>query len=275
MPNDIYTIYNINKSKLKRDYIKNPLQLLQKRNNKNRPYREYEYIEKDDLYYLYINCKLSTIILGKEFFKIKPDVVKKQLNFYNIIKSKEQIQYDRKYTNKLKYGVDNVMKLEFIKQKMYKTNYKKYNAKSSMQNDNIKNKSYQTKTKNKSFNTSKPEEEIYKLLCQKYKIVKRQYKSKKYPFACDFYIPDEDLYIEYQGFKSHNYEPYNINNIKHQEKVQKWIEYSQHNKAYLGYLKVWTITDPLKRQLAKDNNIKWIEFFNMKQFINWYFKKEE
>lgn len=275
MSNDIYTMYNIDKSRLKRDYIKNPLQLLQKRNNKNKPYREYEYIEKDDLYYLFIICKLSTTILGKEFFKIKPDVINKQLKFYNITKSKEQIQYDKKYTNKLKYGVDNVMKLEFIKQKMYETNYKKYNSKSSMQNDKIKNKSYHTKKRNKSFNTSKPEEEIYKLLCQKYENVKRQYKSEVYPFACDFYIPSEDLYIEYQGFKSHNYEPYNINNIKHQEKVQKWAEYCQYNKSYLGYLKVWTITDPLKRQLAKNNNLNWIEFFNMNQFISWYSKKEE
>ena len=275
MSNDIYTIYNIDKSRLKRDYIKNPLQLLQKRNNKNKPYKEYEYIEKDDLYYLFIDCHLSTTMLGKEFFKIKPDVISKQLKYYNISKSREQIQNDRKYTNKLKYGVDNVMKLEIIRQKMYETNYKKYDSKSSMQNNLIKNKSYQTKKKNNSFNTSKPEEEIYKLLQEKYGETFRQYKSELYPFRCDFYIPSIDTYIEYQGFKSHNYEPYDVNNINHQDKIKKWNEYCRYNKSYLGYLKVWTVTDPLKRQIAKDNNLKWIEFFNMNQFMEWYNKKEE
>ncbi len=272
---DIYIKYNIDKSKLKRDYILNPLKKINNKTPTNKFYREYEHIDKDDLYYLYIICRLSIRILGNEIFLIQPNNIKRQLNIYNIKKSQKQIQLDRKYTNLLKYGVENVMMVDNIKEKMYKTNLIKYGHKSSMGNKSVIHKQYLTKKKNNTFNTSKPEEEIYKLLVEKFGEVKRQYKSELYPYRCDFYIPCEDLYIEYQGFKSHNYEPFEINNLKHQEKVKKWKEYSQYNKSYIGYLKVWTVTDPLKRQIVKDNNLNWLEFFNMKQFMDWYNKKEE
>ena len=28
--------------------------------------------------------------------------------------------------------------------------------------------------------------------------------------------------------------------------------------------------NPLKRETARKNNLNWIEFFNMKQFMEWY-----
>ena len=37
----------------------------------------------------------------------------------------------------------------------------------------------------------------------------RQYNSERYPFSCDFYIKSLDVFIEYQGFWSHNVHPYN------------------------------------------------------------------
>jgi len=45
---------------------------------------------------------------------------------------------------------------------------------------------------------SQPEEDSYELLVDKfgYSEVIRQYRSEKYPFFCDFYIPCLDLYIE-------------------------------------------------------------------------------
>ena len=39
---------------------------------------------------------------------------------------------------------------------------------------------------------------------------------------------------------------------------------------FLRAIDVWTISDPLKRKTAKKNNLNWIEFFNMEQFMEWY-----
>lgn len=123
-----------------------------------------------------------------------------------------------------------------------------------------------TKRNNKTFNSSKVEEKIYKLLCQKYSDVKRQYKSNLYPFACDFYIPEIDTYIEYQGFWTHGREPY-IGNEKQQEKLKFWE--SKNTPQYIKAIDDWTVRDVLKRETAKQNNLNWFEFFTMDEFMEW------
>lgn len=128
-----------------------------------------------------------------------------------------------------------------------------------------------TKRKNNSFNISKPEKEILKLLQSKFSNVKHQYKSEKYPFNCDFYIPDLDLYIEYQGHFTHNFKPFE-GTSEDLEKIKLWK--NKNTKLYGIAIKVWTVRDPLKRQIAKENNLNWIEFFNMKQFMDWFEKQK-
>lgn len=150
----------------------------------------------------------------------------------------------RKKTCLEKYGVDNVFKIE-----------------------EIRNKSYKTKKENGTFITSKFEEYCFNKLNNKFKKVIRQYKSKEYPFFCDFYIDDINTYIEIQGTWSHGPHPYNPNNIDDQKLLEYWK-----NKTSLYYkrsIKGWTIDDPLKRKIAKENNLNYLEFFNKIEFDNW------
>ena len=176
-----------------------------------------------------------------------------------------------------KYGVEYSLQLPEIRQKIKNTNLKKYGneiySKSiyfKQNKDIIIQKQFNTKKANNSFNTSKPEEEIYKLLIEKYPNIQYQYKSEKYPFECDFYIPELDLYIEYQGFWHHGKEPYDKNNEEHIKLIEKWKKLK--NKQYKQAIITWTISDPLKRKIAKENSLNWIEFFNMKEFFEWYNK---
>lgn len=62
-----------------------------------------------------------------------------------------------------------------------------------------------TKRRNGTLNTSKPEEQMYKYLVRLFgeSDVLRNYKSDKYPFLCDFYIPSRDLYIELNAHFTH------------------------------------------------------------------------
>lgn len=137
-------------------------------------------------------------------------------------------------------------------------------------------KEYLTKKKNNTFNTSKDEEYIYNQLTKKFKAILRQYKSEKYPFRCDFYIPALDLYIEYQGTWSHGkYKrellgAFDKRNNKHIRIYNMWKEKAIYSKQYKQALNTWTIRDPLKRQTAKQNNLNWIEFFTIKEFENWF-----
>ena len=105
----------------------------------------------------------------------------------------------------------------------------------------------------------------------------RSYKSDKYTYRCDFYIPSLDLYIEYQEHPSHGEHEFNVLFNEDLLKFNQWLQRSQEfnfkgNKknSYKGYLKTWVIRDRKKRQLAKKNNLNWIEFFNMKDFNEWF-----
>lgn len=187
-------------------------------------------------------------------------------------------------TNMKKYGVINTFQSEEKKQKTRQTILKKYNVEHISQSKQIKEKIhnkmpqilqkiYNTKKKNHTFNTSKPEKEMGVLLLEKFPDVKSQYKSQVYPFVCDFYIPSLDLYIELQGFWVHGKEPYNENNSEHTKIVTEWEKKSRNNSQYKRAIETWTIRDPMKRQTAKDNNLNWIEFFTMDQFMEWYNKQ--
>ena len=342
---DIYTTYNIDKSKLKRDYIKIPLKKLPR----NGGGIEYEKPSDDDFKYLYSECNLPRKILAK-YFNVSLSYIDKLKNICHISKTKEQSlqnykstmnnlygvsnptmlqsvkskisqtkseRYDNpkynniekmkqtklaKYGNKFytnhdkyistcrkKYGTDNCLKIPKIRQQCLNTNVKKYGVeyfsqsqayKDLYQNDEFiiqkQQKDYETKKKHNSFNITIPEQKIYQYLIQKYNDVKRQYKSEKYPFNCDFYIPSIDTYIEYQGFWTHGKEPYigseEQKNILRQlqSKATLMISKGKKNTQYLRAIKVWSKTDPLKREIAKKNNLNWIEFFNMNQFLDWF-----
>ena len=124
---------------------------------------------------------------------------------------------------------------------------------------------------------SKEEDKIFMFLTQKFKTVIRQYRSDVYPFACDFYIPEIDLYIEYQGFWTHGKEVYNENNPQHLKIIQEWQQKSQeinfkkkYKDLYKNAIYIWTKKDPMKRKIAKENKLNWIEFFTFEDFEKWY-----
>jgi hypothetical protein len=83
-------------------------------------------------------------------------------------------------------------------------------------------------------------------------------------FKCDFYLPKFDLFIEYQGIYHHGKEPFNEKNIHHQNILNEWKERSlKHiNSDYVEAINVWTKKDPLKRKVAEDNKLKFLEIWN-------------
>lgn len=204
----------------------------------------------------------------------------------------EQQKKHRKETMQKRYGVDYNSQIPSVKEKVSKKLHnaesnnkriqafqKKYGTDNYLCSNEFKKnrekwveenkiKEYNTKKANNSFNTSKPEETIYILLCKKFHNVKRQHKTEFYPYMCDFYIEDINLYIEYQGHWTHGKEPYQENKKEHISLLENWK--SKNNKFYNLAIDIWTRIDPQKRKIAKDNNLKWIEFFNIEDFNIWY-----
>lgn len=138
----------------------------------------------------------------------------------------------------------------------------------------IRKASYNTKKLNNSFNISKEEQLVGKMLKERFKDVKAQYKSEKYPFACDFYIPELDLYIECNFHWTHGihnhivYGVFDSNNPKHIALLKYWQ--SKHTKYFDRAIKTWTELDVKKQQFADLNSLNYFKFYKLNEFIEWY-----
>ena len=115
-----------------------------------------------------------------------------------------------------------------------------------------KQKEYITKKLHKSFNTSKPEENMYNELVDIYgeeNVVHNYSTDFRYPFNCDFYIKPLDLFIELNYTWEHGPHPFDENNPADTELLSRWqmkaTELPPKNR-YLWAIKVWTELDPLK-----------------------------
>ena len=245
---------------------------------------------KQDIEYLYIEINLPRSEL-LNYFDFSVDTFDRIMHKYGLKKSIEKLEENSKKSLLKNIGYDNPGKSPEVHKKMIETNLKKYGYtypfadknkkeryKNKEYNDMVNQKIYETKKKNNSLTTSNSEDKIFNLLIQKYPDTIRQHKSEKYPFQCDFYIPELDLYIEYQGYWKHGKEPY-IGTDDQKEKVKLWEEKSkeinfknENKKSFLNAIQTWTIKDVLKRETAKKNNLNWIEFFNMNEFMEWYEK---
>lgn len=200
------------------------------------------------------------------------DIVLKTKCKEKVFRNKEKL-----YT-KLKEVWKNKSKEEIntINQKRKETCLERYKVPTVFETDKLRfdkeinNKRFQTRKKNNSFNTSKPEQELKRLLSLKFSELKYQYKSKFYPWHCDFYIPELKLYIEYQGHWTHGKHPFNKNKVEDIKRLTIWKEKSLNSDFYRSAVNVWTIRDPKKREYAKENNLNWIEFFTFKDFLAWY-----
>jgi hypothetical protein len=188
----------------------------------------------------------------------------------------EKARQTIKENNLEKYGVEHTFQRKDVKQKSIDTCIKRYgkqdltNITNHMQLDCVKTKIIETKRKNKSFNTSAIEEDFTEYLNKNCVNYKRQYKSKEYPYACDFYFPDNNLYLEIQAMWTHGGHPFNPNLKEDQTTLQEWQ--SKNNKFYNCAINTWTVRDVLKRETAKKNNLNYLEVFttNINILINEY-----
>jgi len=178
--------------------------------------------------------------------------------------NKEKIQ-SRKNTLINKYGSwkNACIEIEKLRKNGVIT---KYGVNSVMNIDYIKEKHYQSLKNNSSFNKSKDEELSYILLKEKYPDVLRQYKDDRYPFSCDFYIPSLDLFIECNYHWTHGgklYENTNEDNIK----LNNWKE--KNTKYYNNAINTWINLDIKKLNIAKQNKLNYLIFYNIKQLKKW------
>lgn len=121
-------------------------------------------------------------------------------------------------------------------------------------------KQYETRKKNNSFNTSKPEEKLYNDLTEQLsgKTIYRNYKDKdRYPFYCDFYVVEDDLFIELNAHWTHGGKPFDPKDTSCLEQLSLWKEKAKTSQFYKNAIDTWTVRDVEKLQCAKEHNLNY------------------
>ena len=159
-----------------------------------------------------------------------------------------------------KFDVDSPLKNKEVREKIKQTNIQKYGVDNPLKNKEIWKKSQDNRQIS---SKSKLENNFLNYLKLKYESddIITQYKSKEYPYYCDFYIKSINLYIEIQGHWTHNDHPFDINNLNDQLIMNKWRTKSLSDKYYKNALNTWTIKDVEKRNTAIQNNLNYLEIF--------------
>lgn len=199
-----------------------------------------------------------------------------------------------KQTCQERYGVDYVSQSPEFRERVAQTNLERYEHTCNLSShDSIKKNTEtwlkhlgidlpskctaienQWETKKRNGYASSNEEFIKGKLLEKFHNVKFNYKETRYPFPCDFYLPDFDIFIEYQGFEGHGGHPFDYNNPDDVTKLLFWAERADRKKLdkrnkYLTYIHTWVERDPMKRECARKYKLKWFEFFTLEEFMAW------
>lgn len=216
------------------------------------------------------------------FHSVKSKITKLQRynsETYNNIQKQKQTCLE-------KYGADSIFKVQMFKDKIKQTFNQKYGVNYATQlpktiinshSLDAISKCFTTQKRNKTINTSKEEIKSFELIKNIFPDVIYQYMDKiRYPFACDFYIPSLDLFIECQYAMFHNKRPYlgNEDDLKEieiiKEKAEKRKQITGKNKSrYDALIEIWTKHDVLKRNTAKQNHLNYLEFFTILELENW------
>lgn len=218
--------YDIDVTKLSRDYTKEPLKI-----TANRTAVGYviETPKQRDLEYLFIELNMSRKEVA-QYFNVSEPQIKIWNRKYNIKKDWDKVQ-------------QNVVKTQIELGRPF---------------------------------DSCDEKKIYEILLTKYdkSDIKFHYWTKEYPYSCDFYIESLKLYIEYQGYGGgHNNRPF-LNTIEDLKELEHHMKLAENgNSMSQRIVRTWYMKDPEKRKIAKDNKLNWMEFFNMKQFMEWFDKQ--
>ena len=189
-------------------------------------------------------------------------------------KSVKQKQQDTLYKN---YNVIIPCKSEEIKNKVKQTTLKKYGVKCVLQLDSVRTQTYKTaytsiarskacKTMRLRGNRSKLEDYFEDLLISNHILYEVEHKDEKYPYFCDFYLPNLTMYIEINGYWTHNNHIFNSTNNNDIHTLELWK--SKNTEQYKTAVYVWSILDVEKYNCAKNNNLNYVILWNKHDIDN-------
>lgn len=162
----------------------------------------------------------------------------------------------REETNLKRYGVENVMSLPETLDKIKATTKKKYGVDYAMQDKTLAFKNFEAKRQSGTFSTSSVEKHV-----KGFDDFEVQYnKDTRYPYLCDFYDKERDLFIEVNASWTHGYHWYDAE--KDFAVCTKWKAKSEDSSYYANALDVFTKRDVEKRETARVNILNYVTLWD-------------
>ncbi len=119
----------------------------------------------------------------------------------------------------------------------------------------VQEKTYRTKKENGTMNGSKMDDHIFARLREHFPDAVQHHKDPlRYPFACDFYLPTEDIFIEYDGTWTHGPGFFDEKKVAHRQLLEEWRSHGD-SRYFQNAIDAWTVRDVAKRQAAETSGI--------------------
>lgn len=238
-------------------------------------------------YKMYCNCKCANSNIEKinrikntmlekygveqpfqsEIFKEKARQTSIKKYGVNHPRKSKEVQDKAKKTNLSKYGAENPFAAPKIKEKYQKNFLEKYNTKCPA---NADGRIKALRTMRKNGNRSSLEDLLENFFIENNINYIQEYKEERYPYFCDFYLPDSDTFIEINGYWTHNDHFFNKNNKEDIKTLNKWKEKAkQGHTQYADAVNMWSKRDIEKLNYAKKNNLNYIVLWNKQDIITY------
>ena len=114
-------------------------------------------------------------------------------------KQNEEVKARERQHNFEKYGYENVLQIPEIKEKIRATCLERYGAEYTLSLDEVREKIYQAYLKNGTIPTSKPQEDLFNLLHDKYDSCELNYRCGRYILDCKLEVNGIAIDVEYDG----------------------------------------------------------------------------
>ena len=154
-------------------------------------------------------------------------------------------------------------RLDSIMDKVRQTNMSRYGVPVYTQSDeykqnvdDIQSRIIATKRQNVVLNTSTVEKHV-----KGFDDFESQYNNdSRYPYLCDFYDKDRDLFIEVNASWTHGYHWYDAENDV--DTCKKWKAKTRDSEYYANALEVFTKRDVEKRETARVSNLNYVTLWD-------------
>ena len=174
-----------------------------------------------------------------------------------------------------RYGTIYPSKTDAVKKKIKETTKKNWGVGCMFELPEVRKKAAEALLANGKSGTSTPEKEIYDILKTLFDNVEYHRENKVddvYKYSEDYYVPEYNLYIEYQGSQYHHGSAYlgSEEDIAEVERLNALAEDREHETGhksqYSAMIYQWADLDVRKRELATENSDKfnYLEIYSYK-----------